>query len=637
MTSIRSFKTNFTAGEVSRLLLGRADLRAYDKGALTLRNVLIHPTGGITRRPGLAFTALARGAGRLVAFEFNTEQNYLLAFSDGRIDIFHGARQVASVEAPWSGGQLNQLNWTQSADTLLICHADVAPRRLKRTGEAAWALEEWPFLKEGTAIRQPWYRFAGAGITLTPSGVTGAVTLTASAAAFESGHANLRLRIRGKQVIVTAVSSATQATAWVEEDLPGVEPTAVWDEPAFSPLRGWPVSAAFHQDRLVIGGSRDLPNRLWFSRSGDIWNFDTGTGLDDEAIEFGILSDQINAIRAVFSGRHLQVFSSGAEWMVTGDPLTPENIQLNRQTRIGSPTDRTIAPRDVDGATLFVARNGREVREFLYTDAEQAYQATDLALLARHLVERPVDQDYDQGRRLMLVVMANGTLGALTLYRSEQVTAWTRFDTGGAIRSVAVSGDEVYLLIERKRGFDTVWHIERLDDDLHLDAGLIGDSAEPVAVWSGLDHLDGQTVAVVADGVVQPSRTVSGGSITLDRPARKVEAGLPFTHVIEPLPPNPIGAGGGRGAKLRLVEAVFQVEDTAALHVDLGHGPVAVPRHRFGGAVLGDDPPPHLSGDCRLRALGWASDRTRPLWRIEQDAPLPFTLLSVTLALKVND
>ena len=138
------------------------------------------------------------------------------------------------------------------------------------------------------------------------------------------------------------------------EDLPGIEPTPDFEEPAFSALRGWPVTVAFHQDRLVIGGSRDLPNRLWLSKAGDLFNFDLGEGLDDEAIEFPILSDQVNAIRGVFSGRHLQVFTSGAEWMVTGDPLTPTSVQARRQTRIGSVVDRYVPPKNVDGATLFV-------------------------------------------------------------------------------------------------------------------------------------------------------------------------------------------------------------------------------------------------------------------------------------------
>lgn len=633
MSRIRLVKTNFTAGEISRRLLGRGDLRAYDNGALTLRNVFIHPTGGVTRRSGLAFVDVARGAGRLVAFEFNTEQTYLLAFSAGKIDVYRDDTRVATVDAPWSAAQLAGISWTQSADTLLVCHPDVSPRKLTRNTPTDWVLEAWSYAADGGVLHLPFHRFAPAPVTLTPSGTGGSILVYASAAVFDTRQENTRLRIRGKQGLITAVNSPTQVSVVMQEALADTAASADWQEQAFSSLRGWPVSVAFHQDRLVIGGSRDLPNRLWMSRSADIWNFDVGTGLDDESIQFGILSDQVNAVRAVFSGRHLQVFTSGAEYMVTGDPLTPTNIQVNRQTRIGSPIDRTVAPRDVDGATLFVSRNGKEIREFLYTDTEQAYQATDLALLARHLVRAPRDQDFDKTRRLLFVVMEDGTLGTLTVYRAEQVTAWTRLDTDGLVRSVAVVGDDVYLLVERA----IAWTIERFDDALRLDAALVGDAATATALWSGLDHLEGRTVGVVADGVVRPDATVVTGRITIDPPARHLEAGLRFAHTIEPLPPSQVGQAGGTGDTLRLVEVGFRLEDTAALRVDLGQGPYDLPLHRFGPQPAEGEPPPPVSGDRRLRALGWRRDIDRPLWRIEQDAPLPFTLLSVTTSLKVND
>jgi hypothetical protein len=626
-------KTNFTTGEISRQLLGRGDLRAFDNGALTLRNVFIHPTGGLTRRAGLAYVGSARGAGRLLAFEFNTEQTYLLALSAGWIDIYQDDARVASVSAPWSEAQLAQITWTQSADTLLVCHPDVEPRKLTRTGAGAWSLSPWSWFTEAELVRQPYYRFGDAAVTLTPSATGGVITLTASAPVFQPGHDGVRLRLTGKQLVVTGVISATQVQALVKETLDNTNATTDWDEQSFSAVRGWPVSAAFHQHRLVIGGSRDLPNRLWLSASGDLWNFDLGTGLDDQAIEFGILSDQVNAIRAVFSGRHLQVFTSGAEWMVSGDPLTPSNIQLNRQTRVGSLTDRSLAPRDVDGATLFVARNGREVREFLFTITEQAYQANDLALLSRHLVQGPCDQDYDQGRRLLFVVMADGSVGVLTVYRTEQISAWTRLETEGDVLSVAVVGDAVYALV--RRGVQVL--VERFDDALNLDAALVGDSDSAHATWSGLDHLEGRTVAVVADGVVRAPATVSAGKIILDPPARHIEAGLPYTHIIEPLPPSPLSAVGATNGPVRLVEVWFRLEKTAAVRVDLGRGLFELPMHRFGSTPLADAPLPLVSGDRSLRALGWVRDLTKPLWRIEQDVPLPFTLLLVSTELKVND
>ena len=314
---------------------------------------------------------------------------------------------------------------------------------------------------------------------------------------------------------ISSVTSTTDATCNIKETLTDTTATADWTEQAFSAARGYPVSVCFHQDRLVIGGSRDLPNRLWLSKSADLFDFDLGEGLDDESIEFPILSDQVNAIRQVFSGRHLQVFTSGAEWMVTGDPLTPTSIQLFRQTRVGSPVDRTVPPRDVDGATLFVPRSGPQLREFLFTDTEQAYQAADLAMLSSHLVDRPLEMDFDDAQRLLHIVMSNGSLATLTDYREEEVNGWTLQQTGGSFLSVAVAGETTYVLVERAAGV----FIEAFSPGLQVDAGLTGTSGTPKQVWAGADHLEGQSVKVVADGAVRTDALVQGGTVTLDEPA----------------------------------------------------------------------------------------------------------------------
>jgi hypothetical protein len=632
MTRIRQVKTNFTAGEVSRDLLGRGDLRAYDNGALELRNLFIHPTGGVTRRAGLSYIDTAAGNGRLVSFEFNTEQTYLMIVTGNRIDIYAGGVHIQTLSAPWTTAQIQQLTWTQSADTLLLVHPDVPPRLLARNTLGDFVLEHWTFFANGNVRHQPYYKFADSAVTLTPSATTGTVTLTASAGVFVAGHAGTRLRVGGKEIEVTVVNSPTVVTATVIQTLASATATIDWAEQSFSAVRGYPATVAFHQDRLVIGGSRDMPNRLWFSKSGDLFNFDLGTGLDDESIEFAILSDQVNAIRGIFSGRHLQVFTSGAEWMVTGDPLTPTSVQLNRQTRVGSRTDRYIPPVTVDGATMFVARNGHEIREFLYTDIEQAYQATDLALVSRHVLGKPVDQDFDPLRRLLFIVREDGKFATLTIYRAEQVAAWTLHDTQGAVRSVSVVGDEVYLLVERSGHY----FIELFDDTLNLDSALTGEAGSPSTSWSGLDHLEGMSVSIVADGVVLDNQTVTAGQVTLEEPATKVEIGLPYTHIVEPLPPSAIGEGA-MIRKVRMIEAIFRVHDTKALRLDVGRGLKDVSLRQLGEEEILDAPPPSVSGDVHVRALGWQRELSYPLWRIEQSAPLPFTLLSVMTELKLND
>lgn len=810
MTTLRLLKTSFTAGEVAPPLLGRSDLAAYENGASRLRNVFIHPTGGVSRRAGLRHVGRARrmleryaapaamtapnggtvanandddpstklataalnatdnfvvvrydlgsaqsvlfadalelsvgsgaasaefriqhsaddaawtdfgrplavdtapasarrmaangqpitkrywrivrigttslgaaslggfhlwregaaaSAGRIVSFAFNTEQTYLLCFTDRTIAVYAGDVAVADLPSPYAAaalpapeiaydaGRSGQFAWAQSADTLLLAHPELPPvrvlRRLVTQGGIPvedWITAPWRFVEEetketngtliGKARRQPYHKFADPDVTLTPSGTTrdSTITVTASAPVFAAADLGQRFRIEQREIEISSVTSALSVQAVVKETLKSTSATKDWEEPAFAPRRGWPVSCGFHQDRLVIGGTRDLPNRLWLSKSADLFNFDLGEGKDDEAIEFAILSDQVNAIRAVFSGRHLQVFTSGAEFMVTGDPLTPASVQLKRQTRVGSPASRYVPPRDVDGATLFVARSGRELREFLFADVEQAYQSNDLALLARHVMTGAIDQDYDAQRRLFHVAMRDGILATVTVYRAEQVTAWSVQHTDGAFRAVAAVDDDVYVLIERSGAL----HVERFDEALATDAALTGaapDAEPPRTVWTGLGHLEGRTVAVVADGTPLPPHAVSGGAVTLETPSRTVEVGLPFAMEVAPLPPAALQPRlSNQGIPVRLVSANFRLLGTRALRVDTGRGAGDIPFKRFGEVF--DAAPAPFTGDVTVRAVGWRRGGTDPLWRVAQDAPLPCTILSVSTLIKAGD
>ncbi|HCM83108.1 MAG TPA: hypothetical protein PKW15_00575 [Alphaproteobacteria bacterium] len=630
MSITRTVKTNFTAGEVSPLLLGRGDLRAYDNGALLLRNVFIYPTGGITRRAGLEYLAQLPGTGRLASLEFNAEQNYLLVFTNELLSIFLDGVLVETLATPWISAQLNQINWTQSADTLLVVHPDVEPQRIMRTN-AGWTIAAWEFFTDANIIHQPYYKFADTAVTVTPSATSGTITLTASASVFENGLLNTRMRVHNKEVDVIEVQSATVVRVTTIENLPDTNPTIDWQEQSFSSVRGWPTAVAFHQNRLVIGGSRDLPNRLWLSKSGNLFNFNLGTAQDDEAIEFGILSDQVNAIRGLFSSRHLQIFTSGAEWMVTGTPLTPASIQLNRQTRVGTLTERTVPPVDVEGGTLFVSRSGNEVREFIYSDLEQAYTATDLALLAQHMILSPQSLAYDKTRRTLFLVRGDGTFATLTLYRAEAVVAWTSHETDGQVLSMAVVGDKTYALIDR--GGD--YFLESFNDAFALDSALSGTAGSPATTWYGLEHLEGRIVSIVADGKVQPDQTVTSGMIVLENAANNIVVGLPFAHQIEPLPPNAVGPDGA-GRCARLIETQFRLQNSYALRLDIGMGLRDISLRRHLNQTTIGAAPPRFDGDLTVRGIGWAKDLTQPLWKISGFAPLPFTLLSVSATININ-
>jgi hypothetical protein len=239
---------------------------------------------------------------------------------------------------------------------------------------------------------------------------------------------------------------------------------------------------------------------------------------------------------------------------------------------------------------------------------------------------------YDQTRRLLHVAMEGGWLATLTLYRTEQVTAWTRQDTEGRFSSLAEIDGTVWCVTFRIGG----WRLERFDDALAVDAGLTGESGSEKTNWAGLDHLPGAAVQVVADGAPRGPVPVVRGAVTLDAPAFAVQAGLGFRHLVEPLPPLLFSPSGSRAGPLRLVSATFRLLETVALAVDLGRGAAPVPFRRMDTPML-DAAPQRFTGDVTLRGLGWRRDTVQPLWRIEGDTPLPMTLLSVTTETRMTD
>lgn len=193
-------QTNFTAGVFSPRLDGRVDITRYQNALKTCRNWLIFPHGGVSRRPGSHFvveTKTSSKKSRVMPFEFSDVQAYILEFGDSYVRFFKDSGRIESpvgtaveVATPYLEADLTTLNYAQSADVLYLAHAKYAPRKLTRTSHTAWTLTtidfiDGPYLEEDTVI------------TITPSAVSGAgITLTASAALFESGHVNALFRLK---------------------------------------------------------------------------------------------------------------------------------------------------------------------------------------------------------------------------------------------------------------------------------------------------------------------------------------------------------------------------------------------------------------------------------------------------------
>lgn len=632
----RDLQTSFTAGEIDPLLAGRLDIRAASEGCRHLTNVIVLASGGITRRPGTRIVTTLQGAERLIPIDLQ-DGHALAALSSGHVEVVIGGAVVASLLAPWVGAQVREVRWAHRGAGLVLAHPAIEPHDLL-AGTAGWELRPLRFAKvPGPAghdlVMKPQHRFAPSDVTIqathgaTPpaSAIPGdvSVLLTTSRPFFVATHLTTRLRVRGRQVTLTNIISTTQALARTDEPLIDGLATADWAEEAFSAVRGWPVAITFHQDRLVLGGSRDLPDRLWFSKTGEHLNFDQGTGLDDEAVSFALVGDRPQDVSALVAGRQLQVFTRAGEWVVKGFPLTPGNVQAELQTGIGSLPAPYVQPAAVDGATLFAGATGRELREFLFTDAEQAYQAADLAVLCRHLMVGPQDLTFDPGRRLLCISRADGRIATVTLDRTSNVAAWSLQETVG--RFTATASVEGTLYVAAELGGRVL--LESFDDALQLDHVVELSSPMPRTVWSGLDALIGHTVVAMSGDTIIYQGPLATGTLTLAAPVTALRCGTRFRHVVEALPVAV--AGGGLDLLYRPIRLTVRLKETRRVAVDTGTGPVELVAASVGA-------PPPLA-DLSLRLLGWRRALDGPPWRIEQDHPEPCTILAINLDMKVTD
>jgi hypothetical protein len=491
---------------------------------------------------------------RMMSFEFNITQRYLMVFTDRNMEVFRNGVKQVDVPSPYTSADLKtvdsvtsditSINWTSNLDTLLIVHPSHQPRRFLRDG----AHDEWnPSVFPINVFPSHPFEFV-TDQTGTPAATTGTdINFTAGAAIFVAGDVGKFIR-KGSDgyAEITGFTSSTVVVTTILTDFDSTDAIAAgeWtlEEATWSAARGWPVSTTFFQGRLWFAGSSSRPSSLWASKAGNFLNFSIGDASANDAIDVtadtsaGSVPEFIN----IHVGRHLQLFSTASEYYVpksedTG--LTPTNFVLRETTDRGSKKGLRVQP--VDGATQFIQRGGKALREFLFEgDVQFAYAANNISLLSSHLITEPLDIDIRRSTSTeeadyVLIVNNDGTLTAFCTLRDQNINAFTLVETVGDFLNVAVDRSEMYFCVKRTVNSTDRNYLEVFDDDLRVDAGIKA-TGVTVSSASGLDHLEGETVKVILDDSIQPDLVVSGGSVTFVRATTdKYQIGLKWPDVQE--------------------------------------------------------------------------------------------------------
>ena len=89
--------SSFTAGEISPKFEGRINIEKYKEGLADLTNMIVIPSGGITRRPGTEFLGEVKSSSvktRLLPFQFKSSDTYILEFGNQIMRVYRNGSQV---------------------------------------------------------------------------------------------------------------------------------------------------------------------------------------------------------------------------------------------------------------------------------------------------------------------------------------------------------------------------------------------------------------------------------------------------------------------------------------------------------------------------------------------------------------
>jgi len=657
--------TNFTAGELSPRLDGRTDLGKYFNGCKTLENMVVHPHGAASRRPGTKFVHEVKTSSaqtRLIPFEFSTTQTYILELGNEYIRFFKDNGIITeSNKTITAATQANPIVITSNShgysngDHVIISGVVGMTELNGKTFKVADKTTNTFELQtvDGTDINSSAYTaYTSGGVANKIYEIASPyVTADIPTVKFAQSADVMYLVHPGYAIRKLTRSGHTSWTLSTPSLSGSPSPTIN------NTTDKYPSSVTFFEQRLVFAGSNDNPQTMWFSKSADLENFTTGSN-DTDAMVYTIASNKVNAIRYMSAQRSLIVGTVGGEFVVsasgTTQPITPTNVQIQKQSSYGSANVDAV---QIENVTMFLQRAKRKLRELTYNLNIDQYQATDMTLLAEHVTENGItEMAYQQEPDSILwCVRGDGTLLGFTYARAESVMGWHRHILGGVfgsgqaiVESVASiptdsNEDEFYMIVKRTINGATRRYVEYLtlfdygtdqNDGFYVDSGLTY-SGSAATVISGLDHLEGQSVTILANGATHPNKTVSSGQVTLDRSSTKVHIGLSYTSLLQTMRVELQGEGGTSQSKdKRIHEVTLRLHETVGVEVGPNLDNMERIPFRSSAAAM-DTAVPLFTGDKQIE---FRDDfNTDGFVYVRQTQPLPLTLISAYPRITVND
>jgi hypothetical protein len=594
----------FNYGKLGKLIAGRDKLILHNRALKQLKNGRPSIQGAIIKRKGTKFVEEVKTSSkkvRLIKFIFSEIDSFILEFGDAYIRFYQGDAQVDSgvsayeIVSPYLETNLPDIKFAQLGDIMYLAHPSHPPYKLTRIANTNWTLAAVDY-KYG-----PVQDFNETATTITLSGTLtlgGSSTWTASASTFvasDVGSVWAIAKHNDNTIIgyakMSAYTSATVATFTNQSDLTPVTVSAstFWKKPYWSATNGYPRAVAFHEQRLVFGGSSKFPLTIWGSVSGGAYeNFDIGTAQDDDAIVFELVG-RVNTIQWLVSDGNFLVAGTygGLAFIGSGtsaSPLTATNVKTRVGTSFGA---SIIQPIQVNTSLIYNHSNTKSLYKATYDDNFLQYIASDLNDYNSDILTNGTSYiDVVEQPDSAVLCVSNGQLNCLAYDETQGVDGapligWYEYVVDGEIESIATipttGDDRIWVVVKRTINGTTkryVEYFENTDEIAYLDS-YIKYSGSATRTFTGLSHLEGKVVSVYGDGSFAGTYTVTSGTVTIPTTKTAIEEaiiGLPYNMDIETMPINiqlPQTGGTTQSLKTRIADVSLLLYQ--ALGVQVGN------------------------------------------------------------------
>lgn len=516
------------------------------------------------------------------------------------------AARVLETATPYLEVDLFDLHHTQSADVLTVAHEDYAPREISRASATSWPIATItfaPVIAAPTGVAVAASPASGATVNYYVVTAVDTSTLEESLASASANVANdlsvagntntvswnavanvIRYKVyRRKNGLYGYIGETPSGTLSFADTnfLPDLTLTPPENNNPFTGASTYPRAVGYDSARRWFGGSINLPRHCWGTRSGTESNMTRSIPVrDDDSITVPIKTQRVGTVRHIVPGAtDLIVLTSEAACHLRAqntDVLTPSSVDPKTNGPIGA---SNVAPVVTSKSVLYEQARGGRIREMVYSWDSQKYESNDVSIMAPHLFDGYTIKSStftSSPHQTAWYVRSDGVLLGLTYVPEHKVLAWHQHNTDGYFESIAAipegKEDVIYAIVRRTVNTRTVRYVEKfntrvfatLADSYFVDAGATY-SGSAATVISGLWHLEGKTVIILADGAVVKGKVVTNGAVTLDVAASKVHIGIAYTSDLQTLPLGLEAEALGQGTEKNVNSVTMRVYQSSGI------------------------------------------------------------------------